>query len=760
MFDKLYKREKRSYLYRIQSEILNEANHNQNEFWKTIGKVGIGVKKNIPMEVVLDDGSISSNKHVVLNKWKNSFSELFDSNGDISDLDFNITDSIDDSGEPLFDDMITLFEVQKAVNMAKNNKASGIDAIPVEVLKNDTAISCLHILFNICFRTGKIPSDWGRGIINPIPKSNTTDPRDPSTYRGITLASCMYKLYCFILNTRLSGWVEENDKLVDEQNGFRKDRNTIDQVISLTNLIETRQKQRLSTFCAFIDFKKAFDLIDRNLLWRRLSQIGIHGKMFDALKSLYTSVHSCVRVNGFKSEWFNVKAGLRQGCSLSPILFNIFINDFALSVKAFGKGVDIGDGEKVSIMLYADDMVLIADNENDLQLMLDILNRWCIDNRMSVNPTKSQIVHFRPRSVPRTDYKFTCGVQDLQVVDRYVYLGLTLTEFLDFGITAKMVSQSASRALGLLIAKFKIMGGMPFDVYSKLYDTMVWPVISYGAAVWGDQTYSCIEAVQNRAMRFFLGVGRYTPTAAVSGDMGWTTPVIRQWKSICNFWARYSMLSSHRINKRIFLYANQKCNNRCKNWPFRIRKHLNNINCSTFNNVEHVINKRKMVEQVRNSMKCVFLNKWFQSVSRDQGVSGRGGNKLRKYRLFKVQFETEQYCKTIMPRAHRSAFAKFRTGVAPLRIETGRYEGLSEAERKCYFCKEHTEDELHVLFDCPLYNDIRSEMFQYARMVNEDFEVLTKSDRFKFLFSSPNMIRSCAKACFLILHRRAAFLTK
>ena len=71
----------------------------------------------------------------------------------------------------------------------------------------------------------------------------------------------------------------------------------------------------------------------------------------------------------------------------------------------------------------------------------------------------------------------------LKIADRYVYLGLTLTEFLDFTVIAKMLSQAAGRAIGLLIAKFKTLGGMPFDVYNKLYDALVWPVIAYGAAV-------------------------------------------------------------------------------------------------------------------------------------------------------------------------------------------------------------------------------------------------------------------------------------
>ena len=85
---------------------------------------------------------------------------------------------------------------------------------------------------------------------------------------------------------------------------------------------------------------------------------------------------------------------------------------------------------------------------------------------------------------------------------------------------AKLVPQAAGRAIGLVIAKYKTLGGMPFDVYNKLYVALVWPVIAYGAAVWGDISYSCIEAIQNRAMRFYLGVGRYTPSAGVAGDMG------------------------------------------------------------------------------------------------------------------------------------------------------------------------------------------------------------------------------------------------
>ena len=124
-------------------------------------------------------------------------------------------------------------------------------------LKNNTSVTFLHVLFNICFESGFVPSVWSKSISNQMPKSSQSDPRNPLSYRGITLASSMYRLYSTALNNRLSKWAEQNDKLVDEQNGFRRTRSTMDHLASLTNIIDTRKKRKLSTLCAFIDFHKA-----------------------------------------------------------------------------------------------------------------------------------------------------------------------------------------------------------------------------------------------------------------------------------------------------------------------------------------------------------------------------------------------------------------------------------------------------------------------------------------------------------------------
>ena len=99
----------------------------------------------------------------------------------------------------------------------------------------------------------------------------------------------------------------------------------------------------------------------------------------------------------------------------------------------------------------------------------------------------------------------------------------------ELALHVSILSQSAHRALGIVIAKGKSLGGLPYQVFCKLYDSLVQPIIDYGACIWGARTYSCISSVQNRAMRFFLGVGRRTPVAALQGDMGWYPNDVNQW---------------------------------------------------------------------------------------------------------------------------------------------------------------------------------------------------------------------------------------
>lgn len=260
-------------------------------------------------------------------------------------------------------------------------------------------------------------------------------------------------------------------------------------------------------------------------------------------------------------------------------------------------------------------------------------------------------------------------------------------------------------------------------------------------------------------MRFFLGVGRYTPNVAVSGEMGWISPEIRQWKSIAIHLSRVSYMLDCRVNKRVALCTASAANRSCKNWFFYVNDMLKNCNAHQYSDIRISIPKHTIVNIVTTKLQEKFVLNWLESLNSVTGPSGRGGNKLRTYRLFKTEYETELYCKLIMPPCHRTAFSKFRCGVAPLRIETGRYEGLDVLERKCQFC-DSIEDESHVILDCFVYDDLRQSLFDKAKTVDSAFVQMSKNEQLIFLFTKTEMIRYCAKTCFNILQRRLLFSCK
>ena len=150
-----------------------------------------------------------------------------------------------------------------------------------------------------------------------------------------------------------------------------------------------------------MDFKKAYDSIDRSLLWSKLTMMGVKGKLLDSLRSIYEQVKYCVKVNGYKTDWFDVSVGLKQGCLLSPVLFNLFIDDLAKVLEQSGDGVLV-DGIKISCLFYADDLILIGDSPEDLQHLFDILSQWSNNNGMNINIDKTKVVHFRTQSEQQT----------------------------------------------------------------------------------------------------------------------------------------------------------------------------------------------------------------------------------------------------------------------------------------------------------------------------------------------------------------------
>ena len=161
--------------------------------------------------------------------------------------------------------------------------------------------------------------------------------------------------------------------------------------------------------------------------------------------------------------------------------------------------VDI-DELQLSILLYADDVAVIAPDVDFLQLMLDKLNEWCCKWRLTVNGDKTKIVHFQPASVQLCNNQFSCGAS-IQLTDKYKYFRLWLQEHLDMMYATSELAKSANRALSTLYAKFNNSGGLAYDVYYTLYTSLVQPILCYCLAIWGFTNYNKINTVHNKACR-------------------------------------------------------------------------------------------------------------------------------------------------------------------------------------------------------------------------------------------------------------------
>ena len=343
----------------------------------------------------------------------------------------------------------------------------------------------------------------------------------------------------------------------EEQNGFRKLRSCNDHIFVLTSIIRNRIFNNKSTYAAFIDMEKAFDKIDRNLLFYKLLQYNIDGNMYYSIKQLYQNNVSCIRLNHYvKTEWFKICNGLRQG---DPQLFSIYINGLVEELNLLHMGVKIGE-KYITCLLFADDIVIISEAADQLQLLLYTLENWCNLWKLNVNLSKSKIIHFCKPRLKQTEAKFLYKGLEIEKVKNYKYLGIYLNENMDFSFNESCLLDSASRALGAIIGKFKSLKNIGFKTFTKSYDQSATPIVDYASDVLGFGSFNSIDNLQNRTLRYFLGVHRYAPILGLQGDSGWVPPRVRRHLCMIRLWNKLVKMNDNRLTKFVFsLGSGPKC---------------------------------------------------------------------------------------------------------------------------------------------------------------------------------------------------------
>jgi hypothetical protein len=441
-FDKELRRADRKYNAERRDRIDQLDTNNPKEFWREVNSLGPKSTSKVDYRTKTAENTLETDPEKIKNKWKSEFSNLYNETNNVNfDNDFlttvtdenrlfesdnnapnNNTDDIDGNifvdpnikniteitNEMLNLD-ISMEEVSWATGKTKLGKSSGYDNITNEILKSEHMTKTLHTLYARCFNTGIAPEQWFKSIITPIYKQGK-EKNEPLSHRGISLMSTVAKVFDSILTNRVNHYLEFNGLLADEQNGFRKERSCLEHIFSLTTIVNNRTKQGLPTHTCFIDMAKAFDSVNHELLWYSLRKMGISGRMYNVIQYMYSKNQASINLGGYITGWFRIKDGVRQGDNLAPTLFGIFINSLVKEVNSLNCGVTY-ENHQLSILLYADDIVLLSETEDGLQKLLDTLNKWTNRFRMNVNMDKTNVVHFRPKKKKVTQVKCKLGEQ-------------------------------------------------------------------------------------------------------------------------------------------------------------------------------------------------------------------------------------------------------------------------------------------------------------------------------------------------------------
>jgi hypothetical protein len=396
-----------------------------------------------------------------------------------------------------------------------------------------TMLKWLHRVIMAVWQSGRAPVEWKTALLVTLlvalykgkGERKTTD-----SYRGISLLSIPGKVYALIIWSMISAHVDA--QLLHSQSAFRKGRGLTDALFTICQVISSSVEFGQPLFMAFVDLRKDYESVPRDVLCRILRVYGVQTKLIELLMDLHTGKQAAVRMGGLLSEWFDVqgRGGARQGCVIAPMLFNIYMDfvvrqamaqmpdgcgvelayhaDGQLHRKKWGRG---GSLELLSVLLYADDMVLLSDNKEELAAMLQVMDRvsagglthQCQQNRDHAHPCCWRVW----QGGRAGGGVVVISEGPVKEVPQVRYLGSVLEA------SGKLDAELAirkGRAVGRLKQFEKLSGTKHFSVVTevKCYRAYVLPILLFRSGCWAlsKKQSLMLERVRTRCLRSILGV--------------------------------------------------------------------------------------------------------------------------------------------------------------------------------------------------------------------------------------------------------------
>ena len=479
---------------------------NQKLFFKTVKQLRKQKQAHI-IQIKNRNGENLSEEHEIMNRWREYYETLLSIRTDVNKKEEQKLETT--TTKHNIEEMINEQEVTEALRKIKKGKSGGHDKITPEMLKHmgNTGVKLLVDLINTVWKQEKIPKDWEVGIIMPIYKKG--DSRECSNYRGITLLSSVAKIYEDIINRRLKHILEP--QLDEAQCGFRKGRSIQDQIFTIKQLIEKIKKQNRNAYLAFIDLEKAFDRVNIQKIWSSLQKRKIPPKLLQTTKSLYKVNRMYVRTNNMESKEFTINNGLRQGGVLSPTLFNVMMDDMIKDTRAKTKKLQVGHYNlkpvEISECAFADDLMVSANSEKDLQENINIWENTFSKWNMKMNVEKSKVMHI---GKDNKSLNLKINGKNIEQVETFKYLGVLINRTGTDELEIQKRLHSTSKLYFIL--KNTIIGKKEISHKTKItvYKTIYRPTLMFGSESWtlNESQKSRIQAMEMRYLRKVKGKTR------------------------------------------------------------------------------------------------------------------------------------------------------------------------------------------------------------------------------------------------------------
>ncbi|KAG7299764.1 hypothetical protein JYU34_016774 [Plutella xylostella] len=434
------------------------------------------VRQTLLTQLKTDTGNTVSSVPEILGEIERFYGQLYTTTQN------PITSGAHDSRAPLTrhytEDIpdVSLDEISIALKQLKNNKAPGDDGITTELLKagGRPILIALRRLFNSVILEGTSPEAWSRSVVTLFFKKGNKALL--KNYRPIALLSHVYKLFSRVITNRLEQRLD--DFQPPEQAGFRKGYSTIDHIHTLRQVIQKTEEYNLPLCLAFVDYEKAFDSIELWAMLQSLQRCHIDYRYIEVLRCMYNAATMSVRLHEHSTKPIQLQRGVRQGDVISPKLFTCALEDVFKLVEWKRLGINV-NGEYISHLRFADDIVIMAETLEELGEMLTDLNDASKQVGLKMNMDKTKVMSNEHVS----SSPVTVGGVTIEVVDQYPYLGQVIR------LGKSNFDKEVARRIQLGWAAFGKLRhifteNIPQCLKTKVFNQCVLPVMTYGAETW------------------------------------------------------------------------------------------------------------------------------------------------------------------------------------------------------------------------------------------------------------------------------------